>query len=60
MLEMPVLSNERDKNVLKMYRGAHRNVEEIKAELELLNILYDRGAKVARPLNDLSGDLYSF
>lgn len=51
-----ILSNESDKYILKIYREAHRNLGEIKAELELLTILYDRGAKVARPLNDLKGE----
>ncbi|NRF38532.1 phosphotransferase enzyme family protein [Pedobacter foliorum] len=50
-----VLSNENDKYIFKIYRDAHRNLNEIKAELELLNALYKGGAKVARPLADLSG-----
>ncbi len=55
-----ILSDKSDKYILKIYREAHRNVEEIRAELELLNILYDRGAKVARPLKDLSGEFVQF
>jgi len=50
-----ILSNESDKYIFKIYRDAHRNLDEIKSELELLNILYEGGAKVARPLEDLSG-----
>lgn len=51
-----ILSSEKDKYILKIYRDSHRNLDEIKAEVELLNILYDNGAKVARPLKDLSGE----
>lgn len=52
-----LLVNETEKYIFKIYRDAHRNLFEIKAELELLNALYDGGAKVARPLPDLKGEL---
>lgn len=50
-----LLTSQSDKYIFKIYRSVHRSLEEIKAELELLTILYPRGAKVARPLADLSG-----
>jgi Ser/Thr protein kinase RdoA (MazF antagonist) len=50
-----ILRNEIDSYVFKIYRDAHRSLDEIKAEIELLNALYEGGAKVARPLSDLSG-----
>jgi len=50
-----ILRNEIDNYVFKIYRDAHRSLDEIKAEIELLNALYEGGAKVARPLVDLSG-----
>lgn len=55
-----ILTNKTNKYIFKIYREAHRNLDEIKAELELLNILYERGARVAQPLEDLSGDFVQF
>ncbi|MCE6992704.1 phosphotransferase enzyme family protein [Dyadobacter sp. CY323] len=56
-----VLEGESDKYIFKLYRDAHRHVDEIKAEAELLTILKERGAKVAYPISDLAGNqLQSF
>jgi Ser/Thr protein kinase RdoA (MazF antagonist) len=55
-----ILNNERDKYVFRIYRDAHRSLEEIKGELELLDILYDQGARVAQPLKDISGASIQF
>ncbi|MEP6610252.1 MAG: phosphotransferase [Mucilaginibacter sp.] len=45
-----------DKYILKIYRDAHRKLDEIKGEVELLTVLAEKGAKVSYPINDLSGD----
>ncbi len=42
--------------ILKIYRNAHRSFTEIAGEVELLNILKNRGAKVAFPIKDLAGN----
>jgi len=52
-----LLVAETEKYIFKVYRDAHRSLNEIKAELELLQALYSGGAKVARPLPDLKADL---
>ena len=43
------------KYILKIYRDAHRSLEEIRGEVELLNYLKDAGCKVASPLYDVEG-----
>ncbi|WP_295712511.1 phosphotransferase [Mucilaginibacter sp.] len=43
------------KYVLKIYREQHRSVEEIKGEIELLNLLKDGGGRVAYPIKDIQG-----
>lgn len=43
------------KYIFKIYRDAHRSLEEIKGELALLDTLHQNGAKVAYPLKDLKG-----
>src|ERR1700755_2961199 len=49
------------KYIFKIYRDAHRKLDEIEGEVELLTILADNGAKVSYPLTDLSGNkLQSF
>lgn len=48
-----LLESHDEKYIFKIYRDAHRQLEEIKAELEILNILKVAGAKVAAPLTDL-------
>ncbi len=51
-----VLEGAVEKYILKIYRDAHRSVEEIKGELELLNILHGEGCKVSYPINDRTGN----
>lgn len=43
------------KYIFKIYRDAHRSLNEIKAEIELLDCLADGGAKVAQPIAALDG-----
>jgi len=50
-----VIEDPADKYILKIYRDAHRKLDEIAGEVELLTILVERGAKVSYPLTDLSG-----
>ncbi len=49
------LENQSSKYIFKTYRDAHRKLGEIKAEVELLNILVEKGAKVSFPLTDIKG-----
>lgn len=51
-----ILENTDAKYVFKIYRDAHRKLEEIKGELELLNILKQGGANVSHPVKDLEGN----
>lgn len=51
-----VLENTESKYLFKIYRDAHRKLEEIKAEVELLNLLKENGASVATPIADLAGN----
>ncbi|WP_221394075.1 phosphotransferase enzyme family protein [Dyadobacter sp. NIV53] len=44
-----------DKYIFKLYRDSHRKLDEIKAEVELLNILKENGAKISYPVTDLKG-----
>lgn len=50
-----ILEGENSKYIFKIYRDAHRSLEEIKGELALLNVLKENGAKVAYPIEDLNG-----
>ena len=50
-----VLENENQKFIFKVYRDAHRKADEIKAEVELLNILKENDAKISYPITDLKG-----
>ncbi len=50
-----LLENAADKYIFKIYRDAHRKVDEIKAEVELLSFLKAGDAKVAYPLTDIDG-----
>jgi Ser/Thr protein kinase RdoA (MazF antagonist) len=43
------------KYIFKIYRDGHRSLPEIEGEVELLNILYDRGCRVAYAIRDLQG-----
>jgi Ser/Thr protein kinase RdoA (MazF antagonist) len=47
-----VIESATEKYIFKIYRDAHRKLEEIKAEVELLNILFEKGAKVSRSIPD--------
>lgn len=51
-----ILENPDSKYILKIYRDAHRKLDEIKGELELLNVLLEGGANVSYPLKDLEGN----
>ena len=50
-----------EKYIFKIYRDSHRNGEQINGEIELLNILKNRGANVSYPIRDETGQyLQSF
>jgi len=51
-----LLEDPQSKYIFKIYRDLHRKLPEIKAEVELLNILQERGVKVSFPLVDVNGD----
>jgi Ser/Thr protein kinase RdoA (MazF antagonist) len=51
-----VLEGAVEKYILKIYRDAHRSLEEIKGELELLNTLHRAGCKVSYPISDKTGN----
>jgi Ser/Thr protein kinase RdoA (MazF antagonist) len=56
-----LLEGPSSKYIFKIYRDAHRKVEEIQGEVELLKILQTQGAQVAYPIEDVSGNyLQSF
>jgi len=50
-----LLEDLKSKYIFKIYRDQHRKLSEIKAEVELLNILHQRGVKVSYPLEDGNG-----
>ena len=50
-----VLERDAEQYIFKVYRDAHRSLEEIKGETELLFILKEKGAKVSYPIHDLGG-----
>jgi Ser/Thr protein kinase RdoA (MazF antagonist) len=52
-----VIENATEKYIFKIYRDAHRKQEEIKGEVELLTILFEKGAKVSRPIPDKNGQM---
>ncbi|WP_413668586.1 phosphotransferase enzyme family protein [Mucilaginibacter sp. Mucisp86] len=52
-----VIENVTEKYIFKIYRDAHRKLEEIKGEVELLTILFEKGAKVSRPISDMNGGI---
>jgi Ser/Thr protein kinase RdoA (MazF antagonist) len=52
-----VIENAAEKYIFKIYRDAHRKVEEIKGEIELLTILFEKGAKVSRPIPDKTSEV---
>ena len=47
-----LLENTESKYIFKIYRNAHRKLQEIKAEVELLNILKADGHSVSFPISD--------
>jgi len=51
-----ILENQTSRYIFKIYRDAHRKLDEIKGELELLNMLQQGGASVSHPLKDLEGN----
>jgi Ser/Thr protein kinase RdoA (MazF antagonist) len=51
-----LLENLTDKYIFKIYRDQHRKLEEIKAEVELLNLIYEQGGSVAHPIGDINGE----
>ncbi|QTE39241.1 phosphotransferase [Mucilaginibacter gossypii] len=52
-----IIENTAEKYIFKIYRDAHRKLEEIKGEVELLTILFEKGAKVSRPIPDICGEI---
>lgn len=50
-----LLESEIDKYIFKIYRNSYRSIGEIKGEVQLLNILRERGAPVSFAIRDLSG-----
>lgn len=50
-----LLENDNEKYIFKIYRDAHRKLDEIKAEVELLNILQENGLSVSYPIKARDG-----
>lgn len=50
-----VLEGSTSKYIFKLYRDAHRSLEEIRGELALLNTLQQQCGNVAYPIKDLEG-----
>jgi len=50
-----ILQNGERKYIFKIYRDSHRKLEEIEAEVELLNLLKENGNSVSYPIQDFSG-----
>lgn len=51
-----LLENHSPQFILKVYRSAHRSPNQVSSEIELLNILKEKGAGVSYPIPDLSGE----
>jgi Ser/Thr protein kinase RdoA (MazF antagonist) len=51
-----LLENHSPQFIFKVYRSAHRPPDSVKGELELLNILKEKGAAVSYPISDLKGE----
>ncbi|WP_338876260.1 phosphotransferase [Spirosoma sp. SC4-14] len=45
-----------DSYIFKVYRSAHRKLNEIKGEVELIRILHERGAQVSYPILDRNNE----
>jgi Ser/Thr protein kinase RdoA (MazF antagonist) len=52
-----VLEDTSSKYIFKIYRDAHRKIDEIKGEIELLTLLQEQGAKVSYPIADRDGQM---
>lgn len=50
-----VLQAAAEKYILKVYRAAHRSLEELQGEVALLQILKEHGAKISWPIADTNG-----
>lgn len=50
-----VLEGTREQYILKIYRDAHRSLQEIQGEVELLNYLHQGGCRVSYPVKDREG-----
>ena len=51
-----LIKGRENKYILKIYRDAHRSLDEIKGEVELLNMLKAAEANVAYPIADVHGE----
>ncbi|MBS1565109.1 MAG: phosphotransferase [Bacteroidetes bacterium] len=51
-----VVETDADKYIFKVYRDVHRTADEIRGEIELLDILKAGAAKVSYPIYDLKGE----
>lgn len=51
-----LIENAESKYIFKIYRDAHRTPDEIRAEVELLHVLKENGARVSYPIADLQGN----
>lgn len=52
-----VIETVTDKYIFKIYRDAHRSIDEIKGEAELLTKLHSKGAKVSYPIAGKNVDM---
>lgn len=51
-----LVTNKTPLYVFKVYRNSHRSLNEIQGEVELLNILRKKNAKVSYPISDIEGN----
>ncbi|TCC91951.1 hypothetical protein EZ428_09415 [Pedobacter frigiditerrae] len=51
-----ILEGASSKYIFKIYRDKHRKLAEIKAEVELLNLIHKQGGSVAHPIKDVNGE----
>ncbi|KLT65399.1 phosphotransferase enzyme family protein [Pedobacter sp. BMA] len=52
-----LLHSDSQRFIFKIYRSAHRSADEIRAEVELLTILQNKGASVAYPIANIEGNM---
>ena len=50
-----IITTSSGRYILRVYRSSHRDLSQITAEVELLNILRDSGVSVAYPVPDVAG-----